>query len=477
MRERQKRQTLLIWLKNILSLCSIFTIGAVLIFIIQGWTINSNGEPIRTGLVQFATNISGSVVEVGDKTLSERTNTKTQLAPGEYEFKMWSEGYETWYRKTSVAASEVLWLNYARLVPKEKKTETFLQLEDLKAIKFAKNGQKALAITENADKIAHFWLIELADSPRITEVSFPENLFNRKLEENETYLQNVAENLSIDELNEDATRAILKWQNGENANWLAVNLSNTAESRNLTSDFSVNISKIVARDKNHNSFFALTDGELREISLGNSTISANLLNNLVDFEKYNENILAFVQKNDQGKFTAGIFERGRSDTALIAQNLNSQPKIAIGRYYSENYLHVLNGETLQIYKGDSWIGGNQPRIYKTLTLDFVAEGFSLNEEMRFLKISSSEKTQIYDLETNSKYVLNGGGFAWLDNFILYNFQNHQLMMRDFDGSNVQGIFEIEPEFGAKLSNNERYIYGISKNESGIFELKRVRMRI
>ena len=138
---------------------------------------------------------------------------------------------------------------------------------------------------------------------------------------------------------------------------------------------------------------------------------------------------------------------------------------------------MLSEKTLKIYKGNEWFGSSQPKIAKTLSLDFDAENIDLNSEMRILKISSSQKTVNYDLETSSKYEISNGNLRWLDDFVLYDYENEKITVRDFDGSNKYSIFEALSEFGISLSRDEKYIYGFKKNSSGNFELVRVKMII
>ena len=472
---RRKPSTISIILKNLITVLTVVAIVVVLIFLIQGWIINPDGKTVQTGLVQFATNVSGSTVQIDEKTLSEKTTTKYQVVPGKYTFKMTQEGYEPWSRTASVGAGEILWLNYARLIPKNKTTESFFDIENLKTIKFSQNKQKIFAISQDASGFAKFWLIDLGENPKTTEIILPEKLFERSLAEGEKHLSNIAGNISIEGLSENASRAILKWKNGENYEWLAVNLTDAEKSNNLTDEFSLNFSKIAARDKGYTKFYALANNELREINTENSTISAKILDGIIDFDIYSENILSYV-KSENSVYSVGIFENG-GKTTLVAQNLSAQPKIAIGRYYSENYIHVLSEKTLKIYKGNEWFGNNQPKIAKTLSLDFDAENIDLNSEMRILKISSSQKTVNYDLETSSKYEISNGNLRWLDDFVLYDYENEKITVRDFDGSNKYSIFEALSEFGISLSRDEKYIYGFKKNSSGNFELVRVKMII
>lgn len=474
--ERQKREKIIIILKNIATIFVVFSMVFVLIFLIQGWVIDFNdGKTVRTGLVQFASNINGSTVEIGEKTLSEKTNTKTQLKPGEYEFKMWFEKYELWYRKASVKSGEVLWLNYARLVPKEKKITSHLQFENLKSVKFSDNKEKAFVINETDEGLANFSIVQLGETPKTTEVKVPESLFSRELADGENTFSKIAENITIESLNENATRAILKWKNGENYEWLAIDLSDPERSINLTDNFSTSFSKIAPKNRNHSKLYALTaDFHLREIDLGAQTISSNLLSDVVDFDIYNDEISTFVQKNSNGKFSVGIF-RIDKQAVILAKDFATQPRIITGVYYGENYVHILDGQKVLIFKGQEWSGDRKPKKIREINLDFKVEDFEINAENRILKIGSASKTVTFDLETNSKCEISAGGLKWLDSFVLYNFENEKMVMRDFDGSNKYSIFGAKSNFSVTLSKDGKYIYGITDESEGNSQLSRVQM--
>lgn len=474
MYERQKRESAMLILKNFLTIGVIFALVAVLIFVIQGWVINSKGETVQTGLVQFASNVGGATVEINEKTLNEKTNTKSQVIPGVHEFKIWREGYETWYRKASVKSGRILWLNYARLIPKNKRTQSFFEIDNIKTIKYSPDNKKALVISEDSNKIARFWIVELSDSPKITEINLPEKIFERELKNGEKYLSNIADSLVIDSLSENATRALLKWKNSEAEDWIFTDFNDTSKSVNLSDNFSLNFSKIKTQNKDYSKFYTLSGGELRELDLNKMTISANLLSGVVNFENYNDSSLTFVRQENTNHFSVGVFQIGKS-AEFLAKELSSQPKIAIGRYYGENYVHILNSQKLQIYRGSEWLGKNRPKLLKEIKIGFEPIGISLNQEGRIINVFSDNKTIIYDLETKDRYEINSGNLSWLDNFVLYNFKGDTMTVRDFDGSNVHEILKSSSGFGAILSNDEKFIYTFRQKSDGKFELARLKM--
>ena len=243
---------------------------------------------------------------------------------------------------------------------------------------------------------------------------------------------------------------------------------------NLSDNFSSNFSKIKTQNKDYSKFYTLSGGELRELDFSKMTISANLLSGVVDFENYNDSSLTFVRQENTNHFSVGVFQIGKS-AEFLAKELSSQPKISIGRYYGENYVHILNSQKLQIYRGSEWLGKNRPKLLKEIKIGFEPIGMSLNQEGRIINVFSDNKTTIYDLETKDRYEINSGNLSWLDNFVLYNFNGDKIAVRDFDGSNVHDILESSSGFGAILSNDEKFIYTFKQKSDGKFELVRLKM--
>ena len=471
----QPKNNMVIILKNLSLTAIVIGLVAVLVFLIQGWTVDREGKPVQSGLVQFATNLTGSTVKINGTELSEKTGTKTLLSPGEYKFQLSREGYENWERTAKVKAGGILWLNYARLVPKQKKIESFFELQNLKAVKFAKSQKRGIAINEAANGDAKFWLFELGNTPKITELALPEKIFegvNPRIPE-QSPLSGISSQLAIDSLSENADKMILRRNGSEKTEWIFVDTNNTSNSLNLTEKFGTDFTQIVARDKSFSRFYVLANNELRELNVNDATISANLVDNVVDIKNYNENVLALVQ-HQQEKFAVGIYEQGKN-IAWVAQNLVSQPQIAIGRYYGDNYVHVVSGEQFISYKGKDWFGVNQPKKHLAQKLDFNVSDISLNSEMRMVKLSNDAKTIILDLETDEFIEIKTNNLRWLDNFILYNFENGKIAMRDFNGLNKYELMGASADFSITLSEDEKFIYTWTQEPSGIFKLIRLKM--
>jgi hypothetical protein len=136
---------------------------------------------------------------------------------------------------------------------------------------------------------------------------------------------------------------------------------------------------------------------------------------------------------------------------------------------------VVSGEQFISYKGKDWFGANQPKKHLAQKLDFNVSDVSLNSEMRMVKLSNDSQTTILDLETDEFVEIKTNNLRWLDNFILYNFENGKITMRDFNGLNKYELMSVSADFSITLSEDEKFIYTWTQEPSGNFKLIRLKM--
>ena len=273
MKKSMQKENLIIFLKNFAMTITVITIVVILVFLTQGWTLDPKGSFERNGLVQFFSSVTGATIEIGDQKLAEKTNTKTLLSAGTHEFKIWKEGYETWYRKTQVKEGEILWLNYARLIPKQKRIDSFLDIQNLKTAKVLPNKEKILIAQEDNKKSIKFSLINLQnDTPNIKELGYL-----NVLQENNSK-ENSISNIEIQEISRNNNRFIFTYNQNGSRHWLIGDVNNPSKFIDISKDFNLNnIAKIEAKN-NEASILYIQDGQnLKELNVDSLTLSANIL--------------------------------------------------------------------------------------------------------------------------------------------------------------------------------------------------------
>ena len=120
---------------------SAMTIGVVvlvtfLVFIMLGYRFNRDTSSIQQGgLVQFASRPIDASVTVGNAKLTDLTPSKITMNPGTYDVKMSKKGYQDWTKNVDVCSGEVLWPNYAQLVPNNVATEGLTTFDAIAGMK------------------------------------------------------------------------------------------------------------------------------------------------------------------------------------------------------------------------------------------------------------------------------------------------------------------------------------------------------
>ena len=486
MNAKKRKKKFVIVLNNLLMVSSIVIVVYLLILMIQGWTLKQ-GVATQTGLVQFASSPQVATVEVDQNTLYSRTNTTANVVPGEHEIKIWREGYETWYRKTDVQAGQILWLNYARLVPKQKTTHKTAAFSNLKQIVKFPNGQKLLSLSKTIEGSAEFKITDIrSDSPKTETLKLPEVLITREASaqaEQTPEVQLAPYEFTISRVSADGSRAIVQRQAEDGFDWLLLDLNSPNNSQNLTEKFNLKFDEIAPLNDSSTQIIVRTDETVRLLSPYDNTLSASILNKIVDFEIYSSDIIGFVQKNDD-KFDVGVLKIG-DKPVVVARGYETVPKITISRYYNENYINVLVDNKIQIYKSSSWPAAeNNFKLARTLEPSIEAKSFKLNNEGRFVLVQNSDNIWVYDFELDRPYAYSlddkVNSARWLDDFILYDFTGSDeggamLTIRDFDGANKHPLVEANPNFPAFLSSDGKYIYVIQSGEDGVSQLIQLRM--
>lgn len=464
--ENRKKETLINLAKNTLATILVLSIVAGAIFLVQGWTIDQKGETKLTGLTQFISNPTGATVKINGSELEEKTHTKKQLEPGIYNFEISRSGYKKWSRTAQIEAGKILWLNYARLIPEKIKTESFFNFAEVKDIIFSEDKKIAIILAKNQGENFKLFSINLeAEKPKLTEIIIPNQILSKAQEAPDLSF------LKFQKINHDGKKLIATWQNGEVFQNIVVNTQNPEKSINLTEDFHLDFKNITPSNKDFSKFFALTNGDLREVDLEAKTVSANIATGVVDFKIYNSDTLLISKKISENEFQTEIITKSKKTKI---STIKSQPKIAIGRYYNENYVHILEGRSLKIYKGNEWHDRYRPKFYKEFLLDFDAQEISLNSEMRILIIKGLEKNQTIDLESETAHNLPKNFNNWLDNFIIFENSNGAINIRDFDNHNPQTIVNSQ-NLPVSLSSNEKFLFSIGKNKNNELILNKSRL--
>lgn len=463
---------------------TVLIVATLLILGILGYRFDRNtGTLEQSGLVQFASTPSGATIEIEGKAIAPRTPAKSAVEPKTQEFVMWKEGYETWRKSVKVDAGSLVWLNYARLIPKERTVEAVSEYRTM-ANSLAAPNKKSILLQTDATR-AQLRLVDITSAmPKGVDLSIPTALIAKP---NTSATDLTTGTLTLNAWDADGRYVLASYaRTEESPEWLVLDTHDITKSRNITREFSVPISDIQFSGTSGNVFYALIGGDIRKLNVSEGTLSRPLVTNVEQFSVYDTHVVSYVAKQaDSLRRTAGVYREGDAEVTVLhtATKDNATIHIAIAEYFGSNYAAVSENETVSVYKG-SYTALSAENAVDPLTswsLGASVEHLEFSPGKAFIVATAGSQLTSFGLERNtfSDGTLASGtatSLRWLDDMMFWSVIDGKLTTRELDNANVHAISTAEAGQAATLSQNGTYMYSIGKTNAG-YQLQRVKMII
>ena len=152
-KRNKKRELIKRTLVYVIMTTAVGVLVSIVLLAILGYRFNfSTGKVEQGGLVQFTSNPNGARIKVDKVTLSSSTPSKITVYGGEHKVSLFKDGYRDWSTNFSIRSGEIVWLNYARLVPKDLKSEKILSYDSVDSSLFSPNKKWLALIPKASDK-------------------------------------------------------------------------------------------------------------------------------------------------------------------------------------------------------------------------------------------------------------------------------------------------------------------------------------
>lgn len=261
--------------------------------------------------------------------------------------------------------------------------------------------------------------------------------------------------------------------------------------KNLTRTLSIDLKDVAFAGTNGSTLYGLTvDGVVRKLDLNGATLSGGLISNVTRFSVFDTSIISYVGTDpaDAEVAVAGVYRDGDETPHVLRRVTNKEASlfIAVTKYYGSDYVALAEGDKVSILKG-SYPGSSDQDVsslkrFDEVELNAPVTHLSFSPGGAFLLAQANDQFVGYELEhlraTKGTVSPAGGAAAqpleWLDSAHLWSDDTSSLVMRDFDGTNAHAIMSVAPGYGASLSQNGRFFYGVRVNEN-THVLQRVRM--
>lgn len=480
----KKRQLTERVIVSIVTTVSVLIIVTATVLFLLGYRLDSdNGRLEQGALLQFDSAPAGATVWIDGKNTGSRTATKRTILAGTHAFTMTRAGYEDWNKTLDVSAGTLTWLDYIRLVPKERPVEAVSSYSSLVAMKAAPD-MRTLIAQERADQPT-FQLIDIrAADVRSTSLTLPSDVYT------DSKTAGVTHSFALHQWDRGSRYVLVTHTFSGQTEWLVVDTANVALSKNITRILGTAFQKVAFIGTDGAQFYGLAaDGILRKIDLTNATLSRALLSHVSQFSIAPvTSIVGYVGTDpaDATKRVVGVYREGDA-TGHVLKTVESTDvplMIATGRYFSDDLVAIAEGGTLTVLKG-SYPTSSQAEVTSLQTLDTISlpgpvTNLSFSPKAAYVVAQSGSDLVSYEFEhrraTAGKIVTSGQtpSLQWLDDAHLWGSGANSLTMRDFDGTNVFSIMPAADGFDATLSQNGRYMYGVALYD-GVYKLQRVTM--
>lgn len=454
----------------------------ILILVMLGYQLNQAGRIEQGGLVQFESRPTGANVSIDNMTFGSQTNTKATLAAGGHFIKMERNGYRPWQKSVNVIPGSVLWLNYARLIPTELKQTHVAEFSTVSS-SASSDDNKWMVIKEDPGTP----LLRLADltqdKVKISDLQIPVESFTPPA-------SGKTQSFIIEKWDQDNRYVLVKHvRDDTKVEWLVVDTRDVANTKNVTAQLGITAKKIEFSRDNSQILFALTDtNDVRRIDLGQATMSGPLLTGVADFSLFEKTIAYTGLINPDTKARGvGYLEEGAKQPRVVRSYTDDGTlplHIRIGKYFDDTYVAIGYGGTVDI------LTGKLPRdeeasllkTESTMTLKGGVDYLSVKTNGRFVVAQSGSAFNVYDLELKKMSTTETPGtsaatkeFDWIDSYMPWSDRDGTLRFYEFDGANQQAIMPVIPGQSVTLSQNGKYVYGLSKQDDGKVHLSRVQL--
>lgn len=476
------------WRRTLTYSAMVFAIlGLVtaLVFVILGYRFNGD-EIEQGGLVQFASQPGGATITIDGMPFGARTTAKTTMAAGTHHVVMSRTGYQEWRKTVTVVPGAVLWLNYARLIPKELPVESVASLPTVSSSATASNKEWIIMATDPA--LPELQLAHIRENePTMTKLTFPQELYTAPA-------AGKAQQFTVMEWDKDSRYVLVKHsiEGVERAEWLMIDTRTIAESKNITRLLNIDSSEMRFSRTGSQALYTLTAGDVRKIDLGAGTLSRPLASNVAEFDLYRDTGVIYVSKphaETQQRTVGYALDSEEAPRTLRTFNDNGAVPlhIAIGEYFNDTYVAIAHGSTVSIVTGElpkTAANLDAMQHVASMKLSTPVSRLTILTEGRFVVAEMNDAYAVYDLEIKRETVTTLKGapadtvrqLQWIDGYMPWSDRDGTLRLYEFDGANQHDIMPVVPGQTVTLSRNGTYLYSIGKSaDTDTYQLQRVRL--
>lgn len=469
----------------------IVSIATMLVLYMLGWRYSISEQQVsQGGLMRFESRPGGVQIKLDGSQLGWQINARQDVSAGTHTVSMERDGYLPWQKTVVMEPGKILWLNYARLIPNDIKTETVETFESLHAALAAPYGEERMLLQPKADS-AEFVLVDTSNDTNVNDVPQKEITIPQDIIKNPA--GDEAHTFTMQAWDKDGRYVTVSHAYGSETDWLVIDTENPENSQNVDTIIENDVRAVTFDRRNSRAVYGLVDGTLRRVDLSQRNMSSPIITGVTSYTQSDEGVITYVgtqKEDDATSRVIGYYTPGSSAQKIIRKFTETDTKTSlqasITEYANKQYLAVRYGTKLTVSEIRLHPSDSDNEVAIISPTDFMvpatAKPMTVTDDARFVLIQDGAKFVTYDFELKklATSTQSGDGTArsaqWLDKHILWGDRGGELHMFEFDGENSHNIMEVAPGFDATLSPDGHYIYAIQKTDDG-FGLARAQLII
>jgi len=381
-----------------------------------------------------------------------------------------------------INSGALYWIDYARLVPKNRPLKTVKTYQTMSNNLYSPDG-KYLLVHESPNA-TNFDLFDLRnDNVAIKSINLPDPITSTLKQPRMT-----GYSLTPTSWDKNGRYVLIRLDTNDKREWILLDTKNPEESKNISQILSLGLEKVEFSGTSGKIFYALASGELRRLDLDSNTISRSYYSKVSDFDMLNSSTLSFeATKSDaSGNYKlVGIFRDG-DQTPHIIRQVDAKVavlKIALSQYANRDFVAILDSDQVTILKGSFPSSDSQTsdsmENYAVYPVSKGSFNIQFSPSGDYVISRSNNNVDTYGIEHKQNFsfkseVAESTRLDWLDDNYVYGNSGNELFIQEFDGTNLSKLNYALKEFPASLSPNQKYIYLTSKQDSGT-SISRIQM--
>ncbi|MBL8159708.1 PEGA domain-containing protein [Candidatus Saccharibacteria bacterium] len=440
------------------------------IYFVLGYRVNKSLQVEQGGLMKFDSRPRGATVTLNG-VQARQTRYQVNAETGEHTIRYEREGYHPWQKTVSLHAGEVLWLEYARLIPTLVTTQP---VADLAAVHQASTApDREWMLLHATPETPVFSLVDARNEgkPVITELALPAAAFTVPAEGKPSLFD-------IQMWSRDSDFVLIRHSfNDADVEYIRLPVGDPARAENVSRLFGLPLASLRFAEGSNAVFFAQgTDASLLRLDRGDPAKPVTIAKSVVAFDELNEGSVAYAVRPDPAVAERQLFiwqRNGEKRTRIKTINEDVPMQLQFNQYYSHTYLTEVYGSHLEVTE-DPLLAPRKTIISQSLS--FTPAALQASPGNRFIMSQTGESIAVFDIELSQLYTFTSPAEArlplqWADDHHIAMTGNGSLRLVEFDGTNSQHITAFAGIGDVLVGTEGRSLLSIGKQDNGSLRLQ------